>query len=161
MQLLGPKMAELQKILDDINAEPGKRYYQIEIPDADTISTHSIQQMGSYVARTSNAYQRLAEFSAKAGAEYKLAKGRYERKYKQHRSDGANAEERTANAMEACEEEHLAMTVADAIREFADHIETAARIASESARKIYDKQVAMYMGSSREQHGNYQDGDFS
>lgn len=161
MGLLGPKMSQLQDILDDINDDPGKRYYQIEIPDADTVETVSIDEMASLVARTSNAYGRLAEFTGKAEAEYKLAKGKYERKYKQHRSTGSNTEERQANAMQACEEEHLAMTVADSVRTFAEHVLTAARIASESARKIYDKRVEMYSAYNREEHGSYQDKDFN
>lgn len=160
MRMLGPKMSELQQILDDVNDETGKRYYQIEIPAADAVDTVSIEDLASLVARTSNAYGRLARFSGMAEAEYKLARGRYDRKYKQHRSEGANAEERQANAMAACEEEHLAMTVADSIRTFATSMETAARIASESARKLYDKRVAMLTAHNREGHGSMKDGDY-
>ena len=150
---LGPK---LQDILNLIKEDPDK--YMIQLPTADNVDW-DLDELAILVAKTSNAYGRIARLSGMARAELKIAKGRFDRKYKQSR-EGANSEERQANAMKAAQEEHTAVTVADAAVSFLDSLENGARIASESARKIYDKVTVMYVASGREAHGAYEKKDF-
>jgi len=62
--------------------------------------------------------------------------------------------------MEMAEADHSAMITAEAIAEVAEAYESAARIASESIRKIFDKAGSMVIGQIREAHGVYKDSDF-
>lgn len=150
--LLGPQLAQIIHIVNDPE-------YLIQIPDADDVDL-TLEEMMSIVARTSNNFGRIARFAGMARAEAKLAKGRYERKFKQNRV-GKNEDERTAKAMAASEDEHAALTTAEAIADMADSFELAARIASESARKILDKIQSMNIASAREAKGAYRESDFS
>lgn len=156
---MGPNMQDVEAIIADIQKEVSQRKYQIELPDATSVDL-PLEELRSLVARSSNAYGRIARFAGIARAQAKIAKGRYERKHKQERK-GNNDAERQANAMAACEEEHIAMTIAESVADFADSMEHAARIASESARKIYDKVTAMYVAQGREEKGTYKDNDFT
>lgn len=154
--LLGPELAQITQA---VSLPPSKDSpYLIELPDAYTIDL-PIEELASLVARTSNAFGRVARFAGMARAEAKLAKGRYERKYKRSRS-GKNEDERNANAMAVCHDEHTAMATAEAIAELADAMESGARIASESIRKIFDKAQNMIMAQNRESKGAYRDDDF-
>lgn len=155
--LLGP---ELSQITQAISLAPSKDSpYLIELPDAYTVDL-PVEEIASLVARTSNAYGRVARFAGMARAEAKLAKGRYERKFKRTQGSGSNEKARVANAMEQCHDEHVAMTTAEAIAELADSMESAARVASESIRKIFDKVQNMVMAAQREAKGSYRDDDF-
>lgn len=147
---------EVREILDIINSND--QTYLVILPDPDHVDA-PLEELASLVARTSNAYGRIARFAGMAKAEAKLAKGRFDRKYKRSKV-GNNEAERERVAIEACEEEHVAMTVAEAISDMADQVEHAARVASESARKMYDKASAMNYAQRREDHGYYQDKDF-
>lgn len=154
--LLGP---EITQIVEAIGVRPGPdNPYLIELPHAYTVDL-PLEEIASLVARTSNAFGRVARFAGMARAEAKLAKGRYDRKYKRLRH-GKNEAERDANAMEACHDEHVALATAEAIAEMADSLEAAARVASESIRKIFDKAQAMGIAQLRESRGYYQDSDF-
>lgn len=150
----------LAQIPTSITREPGSgNDLLIDLPDADTVD-HSLEELASLVARTSNAYVRAARLAGIARAEYKLAKGRFDRKYKRSRA-GRNDAERDANAMEACEDEHAALTAAEAIAELADSLEHGARVASESIRKIFGSAQHMSIGSARESVGILRDQDYS
>lgn len=151
--LLGPELTEITKVVSSSSD------YLIKLPEAYDIDL-TLEDLASLVARTSNAFGRLARFAGMARAEAKLARGRYERKFKRARS-GKNEAERTANAMGDAVLEHTAMVTAEAIAEMADAMEGAARISSESARKIFDKATNMGIASRREQHGSYQEKDYS
>jgi len=153
-RLLGPEVREIISIIDD----PNQTKYLVNIPDPDTVDA-PLEELASLVAKTSNAYGRLARFAGIAKAEYKLAKGRFDRKFKQARV-GNNEAERDRRAMSECEEEHIAMTTAEAISDMADDMEQAARVASESARKIYDKAQFMSSAQRREDHGSFRERDF-
>lgn len=152
--LLGPQLAEIAKVISN-------KEYLIEIPDTDHIDL-GVDEVASLVARTSNNFGRIARFAGMARAEAKLAKGRYERKVKRMKGASGlkNEAERDAYAMEHCESEHAAMVTAEAIAEMTDSMELAARIASESARKILDKVSNMSMASQRESKGYFKEGDF-
>jgi hypothetical protein len=63
--------------------------------------------------------------------------------------------------MNAAEEEYAAFVTCEAVVELAESIETSARIASESARKLMDKMQSMQIAAHREERGSYLDSDFS
>lgn len=153
-RLLGPQLAEA---IDLIHAKDESLV--IEMPEAFDIDL-TIENLMHKVARASNVYSRHARIAGMAEAEFKIAKGRFDRKYKVCK-DGKNTAEREANAMQLCELEHIAMVTAEAVAVITDRLESQARIASESARKLLDKAQAMQIGQSRESHGMYRDSDFS
>jgi len=133
--------------------------YFVNIPDTNSIDM-GISDLASLVARTSNVYGRVTRFAGMARASYKLSEGRYKKLYKSNRT-GKNEAEREANALEAAEEEYTAMITAEAIVQLAESMEGAARIASESARKLLDKVQSMQVASDREEKGSYNESDFS
>jgi hypothetical protein len=63
--------------------------------------------------------------------------------------------------MEAAEDEYSALITCEAILSLAESMEGAARIASESSRKLMDKVQSMQIASSRENKGHYLDSDFT
>lgn len=155
--LLGPELAQVTEVIRQAPSKDSP--YLIELPHAYTVDL-PIEELASLVAKTSNAYGRVARFAGMARAEMKLAKGRYERKYKRTSGEGNNEKARVANAMAACHDEHTAMTTSEAIAELAESLESAARVASESIRKIFDKAQAMQIAQNRESKGSYRDDDF-
>jgi hypothetical protein len=116
--------------------------------------------MASLVARTSNVYGRVARLAGMARAQYKLIEGSYKKVYKANRV-GKNEAEREANALEAAESEYTALITAEAIVSLAESMELAARIASESSRKLIDKIQSMQVASVREEKGYFNDKDFN
>lgn len=157
-ELIGPELAEVVYAIRSMPAPDNP--YLTEIPDPSMID-NPVEVLAALVAKTSNNYSRVARFAGMARAETKLAKGRFERKFKRLRTEGKNDKEREANAYEACQAEHMAMTQAEAIAEMADALQDAARISSESARKLYDKANAMIMGNIREMAGYIDPGGIS
>jgi hypothetical protein len=150
--VLSPGLAELAKQIADTSL-------QIEIPDPEFVDLGPMK-LASLVARSSNAYGRCARLAGMARAEAKLAKGRYDRKYKASRK-GSNDTERDAVGMEAAADEHSVWVQAEAVATVAESVEAAARIASESARKLLGQQESMLMATGRERRGAYQDSDFA
>lgn len=132
--------------------------YFITIPDIDVVDL-SLNQLGSLVARSSNVYGRVARFAGMARAQYKLIEGRYKKVYKANRV-GKNEAEREANALEAAESEYMALVTCEAIVNLAESMESAARISSESTRKLLDKVQSMQIASAREEKGFYSESDF-
>lgn len=146
--------------LEALAAQVADTSLHIEIPDPESIDLGPAQ-LASLVARSSNAYGRAARLAGMARAEAKLAKGRFDRKYKQSRTQGNNDTQREARAMAMCEEEHVVWIQAEAIATVAESVESGARIASESARKLLGQQENMMTASGRESRGAYQDSDYS
>lgn len=155
--LLGPELREITRIIGETRDKNNS--YIIQLPETDAVDL-PFEELASLVARTGNAYGRIARFAGMATAMHKLAKGRYDRKFKSSRT-GNNDATRTKNAMEASADEHSEMIVAEAIKNIADQLEQAARVASESARKIFDKASAMQVGQAREDHGVFHERDFT
>lgn len=133
--------------------------YFIHIPDMDVVDL-TISDLASLVARSSNVYGRVTRFAGMARAHLKIIEGRYKKVYKSNRV-GKNEAEREANALEAAENEYMAMVTAEAIVNLAESMESAARISSESCRKLIDKVQSMQIASAREDKGFYSDSDFS
>jgi len=155
MAFLGPQLKEITKVISE-SASDG--FYRVEIPTGDTVDL-PLEELSSLVARTSNVFGRAARFSGMARAAQKLAKGKYDRKYKQNRV-GKNDAERDKNATENTKQEHLELTVYESIAELAESLEHASRVASESSRKIFDKAGNTMVAQQREDRGTYREQDF-
>lgn len=149
---------QIQEIVTAYASGEKDSEYFINIPDTDTLDL-DIKDLASLVARTSNVYGRIARFAGMARAQYKLIEGSYKRVYKANRV-GKNEAEREANALGAAEGEYTALVTAESIVHLAESMEAAARIASESARKLIDKVQSMQIASSREEKGFYSEKDF-
>lgn len=154
-EFIGP---QIEEIVSAYTSKNDNSLYFITIPDVDTLDL-GLHQMASLVARTSNVYGRVARLAGMARAQYKLIEGSYKKVYKANRV-GKNEAEREANALEAAENEYTALITAEAIVNLAESMELAARIASESARKLIDKIQSMQVASSREEKGYFNEKDF-
>lgn len=155
-EFLSPQISEILTAYS--NGENANLYF-INIPEVDAVDM-TFADLASLVARTSNVYGRVTRFAGMARAHFKLCEGRYKKVYKSNRT-GKNEAEREANALEAAEEQYTAMVTAESIVQLAESMEGAARIASESARKLLDKLQSMQIATSREEKGSYLDSDFS
>ena len=153
---IGP---QIEEIISAYTSDSSNSLYFVSIPDVDTLYL-GIHEMASLVARTSNVYGRVARLAGMARAQYKLIEGSYKKVYKANRV-GKNEAEREANALEAAESEYTALITAEAIVNLAESMELAARIASESSRKLIDKIQSMQVASVREEKGYFNDKDFN
>jgi hypothetical protein len=153
---IGP---QIEEIISAYTSDSSNSLYFVSIPDVDTLDL-GIHEMASLVARTSNVYGRVARLAGMARAQYKLIEGSYKKVYKANRV-GKNEAEREANALEAAESEYTALITAEAIVNLAESMELAARIASESSRKLIDKIQSMQVASVREEKGYFNDKDFN
>ena len=149
---------QIQEIVTAYASGQKDSEYFITIPDINTLDL-GIHELASLVARTSNVYGRIARFAGMARAQYKLIEGSYKRVYKANRV-GKNEAEREANALGAAESEYTALVTAESIVSLAESMESAARIASESARKLIDKVQSMQIATAREEKGFYNEKDF-
>jgi hypothetical protein len=149
---------QLKEVVEAIASQNAIENYYIDIPDMNYVDL-SIYDLASLVARSSNVYGRSARFAGIARAQYKILEGKYKRVYKANRI-GKNEAEREANAINAAEEEYMALTAVEAIVQLAESMETAARISSESARKLMDKVQSMQVASAREEKGFFSEKDF-
>lgn len=150
---------QINEILEAYGSGDKGHLYFIDIPEVDFVDLN-IADLASLVARSSNVYGRVTRFAGMARAHYKLCEGRYKKVYKSNRV-GKNEAEREANALEAAEAEYTAMVAAESVVYLAESLESAARISSESARKLIDKAHAMQIAASREEKGSYLDSDFN
>jgi hypothetical protein len=155
-EFLSPQITE---ILDAYGSGASAEQYFVNIPESDAVDM-TLSDLASLVARTSNVYGRVTRFAGMARAYYKICEGRYKKVYKSNRT-GKNEAEREANALEAAEEQYTAMVTAESVVQLAESMEGAARIASESARKLLDKVQSIQIASYREEKGSYSDSDFS
>jgi hypothetical protein len=156
ISFIGP---QIEEIISAYTTDSSNSLYFVSIPDIDTLDL-GIHEMASLVARTSNVYGRVARLAGMARAQYKLIEGSYKKMYKANRV-GKNEAEREANALEAAESEYTALITAEAIVNLAESMELAARIASESSRKLIDKIQSMQVASAREEKGYFNDKDFN
>jgi hypothetical protein len=131
---------------------------RIEIPDPAVVDL-TAADLSSLVARTANAYGQISRLAGMARAEAKLAKGRYDRSYKLNR-EGRNDFEREAKATALSAEAHEHWLQAEAVAEVAESAESAARIASESARKLLGSLGEMAAAEGRGRAGSFEEKDF-
>ena len=150
---------QLQEIVNAFSKSEDLDKYFIEIPDANYVDL-TINDLASLVARSSNVYGRAARFAGIARAQYKLLEARYKRVYKANRV-GKNEAEREAAAIAAAEKEYMALTAVESVVQLAESMEAAARISSESSRKLIDKVQNMQIATAGEDKGFLSDKDFS
>ena len=150
---------QLQEIVNAFSKSEDLDKYFIEIPDANYVDL-TINDLASLVARSSNVYGRAARFAGIARAQYKLLEARYKRVYKANRV-GKNEAERESAAIAAAEKEYMALTAVESVVQLAESMEAAARISSESSRKLIDKVQNMQIATAREDKGFLSDKDFS
>lgn len=150
---------QLQEIVNAFSKSEDLDKYFVEIPDANYVDL-TINDLASLVARSSNVYGRAARFAGIARAQYKLLEARYKRVYKANRV-GKNEAEREAAAIAAAEKEYMALTAVESVVQLAESMEAAARISSESSRKLIDKVQNMQIATAREDKGFLSDKDFS
>lgn len=150
---------QLQEIVNAFSKSEDLDKYFVEIPDANYVDL-TINDLASLVARSSNVYGRAARFAGIARAQYKLLEARYKRVYKANRV-GKNEAEREAAAINAADKEYMALTAVESVVQLAESMEAAARISSESSRKLIDKVQNMQIATSREEKGFLSDKDFS
>ena len=155
-KFLDPQLKEIIEVFST-SSDMGK--YFIEIPDSNYIDL-TINDLASLVARSSNVYGRAARFAGIARAQYKLLEAQYKRVYKANRV-GKNEAEREAAAITAADKEYMALMTVEAVVELAESMESAARISSESARKLMDKVQSMQIATAREDKGYFSEKDFS
>jgi hypothetical protein len=142
-----PQLENLVKLFMLPRDHPQSCY--IQIPTS-TDAELSVSELANFVARTSNNYAVASRLAGMAKAVEKRAEGLYKLKYKKNLSLPAkNADERESKAYQAVEKEYQDYIAAASLVELANSMESAARIASESARKLLDKAYGSQQGESR------------
>lgn len=133
----------------------------IKLPDPSSVDL-TMQELGALVVQTSNNYAQIARISGILSASAKIERGKFQRAYKSAPRIGSNDAARESGVWLSTSDLHKQSIDVEALATIADKLETAARIASESARKIYDRTLANYTGSHRADTVNnntfYEDG---
>ena len=150
---------QLNELINAISSQEELNKYYIEIPDPNYVDL-TMNDIASLVARSSNVYGRAARFAGIARSQYKLLEAQFKRVYKANRV-GKNEAEREAAAAAAADAEYMALAAVEAVVQLAESMELAARISSESARKLMDKMQAMQIATAREEKGYFSEKDFS
>jgi hypothetical protein len=121
----------------------------VHLPEGHELDSQHVSQLASTVAASSNQYAKLARLAGVARANAKIAKGRYERKIKMGSSQGKNKEARDSEIFAQAATEHATYTYADALATLIETLLDAARIASESSRKLLDRHGDIFRGEHR------------
>jgi hypothetical protein len=128
----------------------------IKIPD-DTDADLSQDELAKIVIKTANTYIAAARFNGMIKAELGKAEGLHKQRFRTAlANDAKNAEGREAIATSKTEEEWASLQLIRYIAEISEAAERAARIASESARKLLDKASNVNTGEARAHHGAQQ-----
>lgn len=143
---LGPELTELVALVVNGTNKYGAQL--VQLPTQDTAEL-SVVELGQLVAETSNSYSTICRLSGCARALYKLAERAHERVYKANLKEGKTQNERIANATAAAEKHSEELGVLEGIVELADAYVNAARVASESARKLMGLAEQRTHGESR------------
>lgn len=125
----------------------------VKIPDDKDVDL-SIGELAKMVVTSSNTYSDAARFNGMIKAELSKAEGRYKAKYKEAAGEPAKNEAgREANATKATKDELDSLQLVLYLSKLAQAAEDAARIASESSRKLLDKAANVHIGETRAEHG--------
>ncbi len=131
--ILGP---EAQTLIESINEQPGARRSAFMFLPSDDDAHLSPDYVARLIGRTSNEYAKACRLAGLARAQYKIAYAAYKQKFRTSLGAGRNAGEREGKAAEAAQAEFEHMTLMESIVELCESIESSARIASESARRM-------------------------
>lgn len=153
--LLGP---ELVQIVDAIR-DPNNERYRVILPEKFAVDTDVLDLL-SLVARTSNIHYDMERLAGLAHGQMVLCESVYKKKYKSNFT-GSSDKEREKNATVASMEEAQHLATAEAIFRMASGLASAARVSSESARKIADKVANMSTATGRAERGSLKDEDFN
>lgn len=137
---------ELKEMVTDVIEGRGDLF--IELPVAGQ-ADYTVEDLAAAVARTSNLYGRASRLMGIASAEEKRAIGAYKHVFRANKVGGTNADEREAAAAAAAEEWTQRMITIEYASAIIGGVERAARVASESARKMYDKVQAQSTAYNR------------
>lgn len=153
--------SDVARLIAASREPPGpKNEFYIQIPSPNDMDL-TAEDLGSLVAKTSNAFGRATWQAGRLRAEYKILEFKYKHKLKTSMGVGKSLQEREANAYKAAENEMRSLAVIEAAVELAEAQEVHARVASESARKLFDKVHSMKVAEAREGHGFYGEKDFT
>lgn len=142
--------ANIKRVMDSVDSGSSLWVRMVRSSDADL----SVGELAELVILTANNYMEAARFNGMIKAELSKAEGLYKNKYKEALGKGGkNKEDREAHAVSATQEEYAAYEVIKFISEVSQASENAARISSESARKLLDKAVSVNFGEGRVNHG--------
>lgn len=137
--LLRPEVKHVMSLVKD-GIQESELFVNLPDPsDADLAPS----QLATYVASTSNAYSELCRLHGMISAQVKISEARYKIVYRKAKAEGKNEAEREANATAAAEEQILELALIESVYEIVTSLMNAARVASESARKLYDKSFNM------------------
>lgn len=125
----------------------------VRIPENADIDL-SVAELSRLVIVASNTFTEATRFAGMAKAELDRAEALHKQKLKEaYDNEGKNAELREAIAYRNTEEQHAALMLVRQVADLAQSAELAARVASESARKLLDKAQSIQVGESRAEHG--------
>lgn len=127
----------------------------VELPTGKEMEDMDPTSIAHKVALTSNNYSKAARLSGIVKAELKKAQAVYKDSFKLAK-DGKNEVEREKNAILATRDEARRLYIAEQVSAVAEAVENAARVSSESSRKLLDKIEAVQKADYREQHGQKQ-----
>lgn len=139
--ILEPELQELLPAIANKSAYPSLSLDQGVLSDP--------EQAARVVAMTSNDYSGAVRLAGLARSAEKIAEADYKYKFRTNLGTGKNQAEREAAAMDAAEQEYQRWVYISSVVELLESIESASRIASESARKIADGAKQGFFAASR------------
>ncbi len=128
---LDPEMSSLMQALstDSLRSE------YTRLPDESNMTLSPVE-VSRWIALSSNKYSDACRLASLARARARAAERAFKFKFKSSLGDGKNEHEREANATRNSEQEHAELVLAEIFVDICEGIESANRIASESARRM-------------------------
>lgn len=150
-QTLRPELNEsLEKVVATHDSPDG---FWVKIPESSAIDL-SVEELGVIVTKASNTFSEATRFNGIIKAELDRAEGAYKKRFREAlANDARNAEGREAFASQEASAEWDAYQKVRYIAHISQAAADAARVASESARKLLDKAREMHMGERRASWG--------
>lgn len=140
---LNATLAKIMATIEDPNS------LWVQIPSSTQVD-YSLAELAELVVTTANTFVAAARFNGIIKAELAKASGAYKKQFREAlANDARNSEGREAYASEVASVSWDAYQKVLYISAISDAAESAARIASESARKLLDKASQMHTGESR------------
>jgi hypothetical protein len=150
----------LYKLVELAQTKPGAdNPYHIDIPSGNNIDL-AFEDLQHLVALTANHFGMCTESAARMRALCKILEADYKLKFKTSQT-GSNAQQREASGLEASKTELQALALAESCCELAEAFEARARVASESARKLFDSHKNIRIASAREDLGQVRESSYS
>ncbi len=145
-EILDPRMDSVMGSLASSDSADDSGFTMLPYDKTDRLTTKDVSRL---VALSSNKYAIAVRLASMARAKAKIAEANYKYKFRTNLGNGRNAEERESKAMAAAEEEYQDMILAQAILELCESLESANRVASESARRMMIAADQMWKAEGR------------